>query len=436
VRGFSLGAIALLVAACGGDGVYIEVRVPAGMTVDQVDLYLATGDCRPDEVGFNCESIVPPGDSSVPRDRVEGEVYFVDDNRPFVSVPDGDGSAWFHLDPSSQFKLKTAIAVGHDLAGASSGVAIFQQIELDVTQHIRIDLEPVASKEVRGLAQPAVEVWGPTSEDYRCVAAEVQNRVVYIVPSNDPDCDEVATARECLPGVHLGQQSASAELADQSCTTSEPTGLCVLGSEGCDERNPADAGGCTTNPAAKFCVPDRACGCDTLDLACLDALFGDPLAGGGTHILCVVEVEPDIDGGTLSCKDKEIPAATIDNNIGGKTCTLPTIAALADGLPGFANSTTVQIANTDVTLKPRTGFSGCAISIDPPNAKFADGTPVFPIFTLVQVQLAQQGAPMQKSLIIPLKVVFSDVMGSCAVGVETRCTVVTTPNEHLPTCFD
>ena len=426
-------------AACSGDGVYIEVRVPEGMAVDQIDLYLATGDCKPDEAGFNCEGVVPPAGANLTRDRVEGEVYFVDDNRPFVSVPDGDGSAWFHLAPSSQLDIKTAIAVGHDSSGAASGVAIFQPIDLDVTQHRRVELEPVASKEVRGMAQPAVEVWGPANDDYRCVAAEVQNRVVYIVPSEDPDCDEVSSARECLPGVHLGQQPVSSELRDQSCATSEPTGLCVLGSEGCDETNPSDpgAGACTTSPAAKFCVPDRACACDTLDVACLEALFGDPNNGGGTHIVCVVEVEPNADGtGTQSCKDKEIPPAVIEGSVGAKTCSLPTIAALADGLPGFGGSTTVQAANTDVTLKPLTGPSGCAITIAPPNATFEDGTPLFPIFTLVQVQLAQPGAPMPRSLIIPLKVVFSDTLVPCAAGVQTICTLASSPNERLTKCFE
>ena len=61
-----MGAIALVVAACGGsDGVYLEVRVPDGMMVDQVELFLATRACDDQQAGFDCRGIVPPSGTGV-----------------------------------------------------------------------------------------------------------------------------------------------------------------------------------------------------------------------------------------------------------------------------------------------------------------------------------------------------------------------------------
>jgi hypothetical protein len=428
VRGFSLGAIAL-VAACSGDGVYIEVRVPEGMTVDQVDLYLATGGCDPDEDGF-CDGIVPPGRANAQRDRVDGEVYFVDDNRPFVSVPDGDGSAWFHLDPS-ELEIKTAIAVGRDLAGGETGVAIFQPIDLDVTQHVRIALEPVASQEVRGMAQPAVEVWSPTSDDYRCVAAEIQNRVVYIVPRNDPDCDQV-TGEECFPGVHLGKQAVSPALIAQSCTTTQANGLCVLGSEGCDETNMSDsAGRCTTSPAVKYCVPDRTCGCDNLGLLCLKGLFDDE----GTSVLCTVEAEPDplVANGKRSCPAKPVAGADISNG----SCRDAEVAILADGLAGFGPTANAPVAGTTGYTLAAVTDGGCKVGLAAPNASFPTGILPPATHSLVKLALTPPGSQVEKFMILPLKVVFVDINGEdCANSGGTKCELVTANGEHLAKCFE
>lgn len=430
MRGFLLGAFAL-VAACGGDGVYIEVRVPAGMAVDQVDLYLATTGCQPDRDGV-CDGIVPPSEANATRARVDGEVFFVDDNRPFVSTPDGDGSAWFHLDPTSQFEIKTAIAVGHDLANVGTGVAILRPIDLDVTQHVRLDLEPVASQQVRGQEQPAVEVWGPTGDDYRCVAAEVKNRVVYIVPHSDPDCDQVALTggEECLPGVFLGQQAVSSDLSEQTCSISEATGLCVLGSKGCDERNPSDATSCVASTDKRYCVPDRLCSAcgDVLDGTCFEGLFG-----AGSRIDCIVEVEADPQGGlgTQSCPDKSVPGAPIND----LPCKQAEIATIPDGVQGFASNVTVPIAGSPdgVTLKPILEGNGCKLGLAPLNAEFAN-TPLQTIRSLVKVDVTPPNANTESFLILPLKVAFV-VAKDCLTGTATQCSLTIAPDDHFSRCF-
>lgn len=404
------------------------------MTVQQVDLYLATGGCKPDPAGFDCEGIVPPNaDLDSSRDRVDGEVYFVDDNRPFVSTPDEDGSAWFHLDPSAQLEIKAAIAVGKDPAAGETGVAIFQKIDLDVTQHVRIDLESIASREVRGLEQPAVEVWRPTSDDYRCVAAEVQNRVVYIVPRNDPDCDQVGLegGQECLPGVHEGQQSLSSELLDQTCATTQATGLCVLGSEGCDERTMSDATGCTASTAKKYCTPDRVCAnCpDNLAGDCFEGLFGM-----SSRIDCIVEVEPDPKGGpgTQSCPDRAVPPALVNN----VPCRQAEIAIATDGIQGFASGVMSPILGSQVgaTLKPALEDGTCRVGLEPLDAKFPTESSRQTIHSLVKLDVTPPGSPAERFLILPLKVVFIPVT-DCLTAAGTGCSLTTAPDDHFQQCF-
>ncbi len=416
---------------------YIEVRVPPGMTVHQVDLYLATSGCKAAEAGFDCEGIVPPNDDvNRSRDRVDGEVYFVDDNRPFVSSPDEGGSAWFHLEPSEQFEIKTAIAVGQDPVAGETGVAIFQRIDLDVMQHVRIDLEPVASQEVRGMQQPAVEVWSPPSEDYRCVAAELQNRVVYIVPRNDPDCDQVGVGgEECLPGVHKGQQSLSSELQAQTCATTEATGLCVLGSEGCDERNMSDpVGGCTTHPAVKYCVPDRVCDCNDPDLGCLQGLFENN-GMGFTGVVCTVEAEPDLKNGKRSCPSKQVTGVVIAS----AGCRDAKVAIVNDGLAGFATSVNVPVAGTTgYTLAAVTAGGGCTVGLAPPDARFPTGIlPPSATHSLVKLALTPPGSPVEKFLILPLKVEFVDVKATdCSDSTGSKCAFVTANGEQVAKCFE
>ena len=402
---------------------YLEVRVPDGMMVDQVELFLATRACDDQQAGFDCRGIVPPSGRAT-RDRVEGEVYFVDNDRPFVSTPE-NGAAWFQLEPNSEIDIKTAIAVGRDPMGLS-GVAIFSGIELDRTQHIRLDLEGVTSETLKEQPRPAVELWGPPNNDYRCVAAAVDDRVVYIVPEDDPDCDQVIASngeQECLPGVYLGSEKVSPDVGEQTCATSENTGFCVLGGHVCDEQTPdASSGTCISNPAATYCVPDAVCLCDTLDASCLDTVYG------GTHVVCTIEVESDGGGGVRSCRDKDTSTADLGGN-----CGLPTIAALDDGFAGFAPATTVQVANNDVPLQPFLEQGGCQIGLVAPNTQF-EATPLVPTFAFVKVELTDPGAPFQRSMIMPVKIVFKDTV-SCETGLETRCLLVADPGEHLPECF-
>lgn len=434
MRGFSLGSIALVAACSSADGVYIEARVPPGMEVAQVDLFLATLDCQ-DDAGIACNRLTPPSTDS-PRLPVTGEVYFVDGIRPFVSVPDGDGSAWFHLDPTSTFEIKTAVAVARDAQLRETGVAILLPIDLDVTQHVRVDLAPVMSQQVStGVAQPAAEVWSAPSSDYRCVAAAVENRVVYIVPDHDPDCDSIDTIdNECFPNTYLGKAPVTTELLAQTCAEQSLfTQVCLLGSRGCDEANPQPADdNCTLSQAPTYCVPDRACSCDTVNIPCLTELFGDPLQNGGTHIACVVETELDPNGGTRSCVDKRGDGDPLSSS----TCVAPAVGALNDGLAGFVDgATTIAFPGVDggVTIAPLVD-GNCTVSIAPPNTRFTANPPLQPIRTLVKLQVSAPGNLEEKFMIVPLEVKFQQPADDCVNGVQTRCTLVAAADEHVGKC--
>lgn len=414
-------------AACSADGVYLEVRVPAGLPVNQVDLYLATDACQRGVDGFDCKAIVPPRLSAgVDRLEVPGSVFFVDDDLPFVSTPDADGSAWFYLDPSSSAAIPAAIAIGHDPDLGETGVALFGAIDVGVTQHLRIDLVPVDSTHVLGQPATEAEVWRAGNDAYRCVAAHVGQSVVYIVPRTDPDCDElpVSAGRECEPGIHLAVEPVSDAIEDQSCPLPLAGGVCGLGAAACNEPVSPQRGSCTQS-AKTYCVPDQVCTCEAIDDTCLATLFDV----GGSRIACTIEASID-GGGFHSCLDRQVLPISLSQ----QPCSAPEVSPLKDGLTKFASQAVFDLSNGDkVTVEPVVS-AACQLGLAPPNATFATTLPEAPLQALVKVDAAPM-TPGVEFVILPLEVTFVEIP-DCAVADGTQCALVEAPGEHVRACFE
>jgi hypothetical protein len=421
--------MAMLAACSGADGVYIEVRVPAGMTVDRVDLFLATRDCDPGDADLDCHGIVPPEIQNSSRARVEGEVFFVDDTRPFSSVPNGDGSAWFHLEPSSDVDIKTAVAVGR--GAGQPGVVIFNPIDLSITQHVRVDLEPARAQQVTGNVAPAVEVWGPVQGgDYRCVAAEAQGRVVYIVPKADPDCDAVDADVECFPDVFLGADGVSSELDKQSCASFAGS-LCLLGGRACDEASGMTDASCTRSDI-DYCVPDHFCAAcpDELGTDCFESSFA------ATHVKCVIELQEIVNGdGTTTRKSCGVALAPTELDASGlfDSCGEAELDIVADGFLEFAPTVTTTIGNAELVLTPRIQ-PGCKLGFDPVTLELDALPSSSAILSLVKVAVPSPTAGRERFLIMPLEFQFAGTP-DCNQPINTRCQLLSKPNDGYVGCF-
>ncbi len=423
MRGFCLRVLgALALAACTEDGIYIEVKVPAGMAVTEVDLYLATAECQ-DGDGYDCTAIVGPRFTSEPRQAVPGQVFYVDSDEPFTSSVDGD-TAWFFLSPNSERFVKTAVAVGRD-GETNLGVAILAPIDPRESpkKRVRVELRFAIDDVVRGQT-PAVEVWRPQDDRYRCVGADSDGRVVYIVPREDPDCDEVVDTQqqsECDPGEHLAVEAKDA----LSCTTPRALDeVCVLGDRPCDETRPDVVGSCQPSGFA-VCLPDLACACSANDAACVASLFEDPDGLGTTHISCVIETI--VDGAErITCPDLAVAGQQFG---GGGECATPELAIAGDQIGGFAPSVIASTPIGDVTLTP-TVDPDCRIGLVAPNARFTQGVPLEPIRALLKVDVTPN-SPETRFMVVPMTVAFTD--GNC--GAETGCFVRLAGGEHVQKCF-
>jgi hypothetical protein len=410
-----------VVAACGGDGVHVEIRVPGDLPVTRVDLFLTRHDpCTIPETGVECQFIMPPSDG-MSRKVLGGELYNVDDPTPFHSTVE-DGSAWFYLAPNAG-KVKTAIAVGRDDNGESVGVVILTQV-MDTSAGLQyFSTELLASAGPPG-TDPSVELW-PRNLDapYACVAAQVDGRAVAIVPANDPDCDFVDPQVECAPTIHLAAEPASNELFEQTCADVGQ----VLGEMSVARRWPCDEKPISTAcvlGSATFCVPDAVCNCSTLDDACIDTLKDvDPaVQPDTTRIVCTIPISDNGDGTHDTCIGQQV----IPVNLGGASCDpIAEIGPLDAPLFQFQPAVEIDTPGGTVPILPFVAATGgCTFSLRSPDAVLSNAT-AFPLTVHALVKLSLEPSGVNRRLVvIPLDI---DLRAGMSANAEARCELRTPP---------
>lgn len=284
-------------AGCFSDrGVVIEVDI-GDSRASEVELYLGKSKCDANNpAGIDCTAIAPP-DGTV---ALGGTIWFRDDVSPYKATVKGR-TATFHLTAESPTTLPIAIAVGRALTPlrpVAAGTATLRDLEVPVhsgrvvtvalTAAAPVVAEPIDTK---NLDEDRVKEWSKAAPESSCVVVEHwdhgQATRDFIVPAEDPDCDDVAKP-ECNPAAYHGAGAVGGAPVKPDCVV-DSAGVCVVGN-GCSDDAPGQITECTELPR-ELCVPSALCGCPGLAGDCIrNKVEGDPL--GIPHIACEVPTTP------------------------------------------------------------------------------------------------------------------------------------------------
>lgn len=277
----ALGTLATV--GCFSDrGVAIEVDV--GSTgASSVELFLGSAACdRNDKTaGIACTTIAPP-DGTTPLD---GNIWFRDAAAPYTAPVSG-GKAVFQLRAGDPATLPIVIAVGFAADASAAGqhpvaTSTLHDLAIPVNGARVVTTALVAASPVvlqpgdtRNLTEDRVLVWRKQSPASSCLVVEHwshgQHQRDFIVPEDDPDCDDVAMP-ECNPAAWHGSSAVGGAAFHPDCFRHDQA--CVLGELGCSDDVP---GKTTTCVAARdqVCVPDMFCSgtCSRFDEPCLRTL--------------------------------------------------------------------------------------------------------------------------------------------------------------------
>jgi hypothetical protein len=259
-------------------------NLPVGLTLEvsakqspaaRVELYLGTIECP------TCKAIAPPG---APR-PLAGRVFYPDLTAVDVQPVGADGMAVFRIEASDDTSLvPIVVGVGLDDAGNTTGVAGLTDVPLLRTRGAWWRIELAASAEIAGTDAPQpdgdrVTLW-PKADPSRAPCAAIEHWAngdrerVFLVPQDDPDCDDIDPARECAPYSWRAQQT-TATIATASCTTTTHIAsdyTCIVGGTPCDELQPQSSLCAPVDPV--YCLPDNLCldtGCTANWPACVGA---------------------------------------------------------------------------------------------------------------------------------------------------------------------
>jgi len=266
--------VVICLAGCSSPkGVAIEVH-PGATPAETVELFIGRTACKDPD----CGGIQPPGVDG----KLSGTVTYRDGD-PIDSAPMVDGVVTFKLVPDGgDEKLPLVIAVGFD-NGEPDSVAIIHDLEISSEPQLVYATLSGASNHIKSLPTSAVVPDGDRVNVWRELAAPMSSCVVvqrwrnnqpehlFVVPTDDPDCDDVPNGPlECNQDV-FHASTAPRDLAQDSCIASfkkDGVEVCRIGGVGC-----TDGVGMTPCAPSPFCLPDIVCasvdGCKTPDPACI-----------------------------------------------------------------------------------------------------------------------------------------------------------------------
>jgi len=314
-------AIALGAAGCFSDrGVAIEVDV-GDTRATAVELYLGKTACdRSNPAGIACTTIAPPDGTSPLR----GTIWFRDDVSPYTAAVKGH-TATFQLTAETPTTLPIVIAVGTvpgdpDVRGVGAATLTDLAIPVHSARVVTTTLaaaNPVVPGQgpATGAAEDRVLVWAKHTPPSSCVVVEHwshgQAMRDFVVPAEDPDCDDVS-APECNPAAYHGARASGGADGAPQCLATAAGQPCVLGNLGCRDGVPGYTGPCVPQ-GDQVCVPQLFCECTGIDAACLQMKLD--LGASVPHVDCDVPLTDQLGvcpgpDSTMISLDPGYPAGT------------------------------------------------------------------------------------------------------------------------------
>ena len=424
----------MLVAACGGEGLDIEVR--GDMPFDTVDLYIAYDTCH------ECAGVAWPGAS---QSTDAESVYLLKGDERLIRTTVLDGkSAILHLEASDGYDKTTAIAVVGYKAGEIVGIQVLydKTIPRDDQEKWSIKLRDISRADTdvstpppdgqpayRALAWPreASPVLVDPNDYASCLAYQEWNgsawKTQFFVPETDTDCDGVPP--DCDP------LWAHRPLGTAKCvahpTATGLTNACVVGTKTCVDESSTQT--CTPSTTPLTCIPSTVCdACADADnlLSCLKNNVPQPSSFPTTSMvpMMVCPFIPDPNNLTPNgpCVQSQFNGEHMTFIVPG-ACTAPSgpLAVLRPLTAPFSGgSPTMTIGGTAVmTVHATPGASSCSIGLD-----WTEGSAGNPQTVL----LALQYGPRQ--VLIPIYIGFK-TNATCPIAPQPCMQIGSWPSDGM-----
>jgi hypothetical protein len=289
-------------------GVAIEVH-PGATSSDTVELFIGRTACHDPD----CGGIEPPGIFG----KLSGTIAYRDGDA-IDSAPMVDGAVTFQLVPDKVTEtLPLVIAVGFT-NGDPDSVAIIRDLEISSEPQLVYATLSGATSHVRSVPANTsipdgdrVEVWREKNVPMSsCVVVQRwrnnQPEHLFVVPTDDPDCDDVPNGPlECNQDVFHASTAPKSLGSPNECVALFPDmgePICRVGGQGC-----TDGVGVTQCAPMPYCLPEPVCdvsaGCPTPNPMCLRQRFAN--ITGISRVNCQVPTD-------LGAPCTGVPSTTID----------------------------------------------------------------------------------------------------------------------------
>lgn len=414
-------ALCAVLAGCG-DGIFIEVQAPPGVTLETAELIIADRPCTVDG-GGDCTRIQPARFDT----DLDPELLFRVDGVDTVAAFDG-GTAEFQIAPTDAV---VQILVLGTAADGTQAIAVMQPIDLSTSPR-RYVVPLVAAKPMDPQTAPDVQgarvvVWGNQRRCFGMQDPRNGRGPVFVVPEADPDCDDDVIARECDNFDHAAAGTFDPATTPINCAApalvpqTTQTG-CFLGQQACDETNPDPC-----HPLPKpICLSDLVCsqcGNDDGFLACAIELLGLQRAELPTFLSCTVEVQTDGNGDFVPCETAgALPVLGIEPLVAAeRSCMVGGLATLEPPI-GMFQGATFDLGNghTFTTNLAAVQASRCEFSIELDGLIDADSVlNRKPFHAAAAIELQPlAGGPTLRTAVFPIELAFVD---GCTAE-PTQCT--------------
>lgn len=269
----------------------LVIRDP-GLGAKTVELFLATRSASATAVAPDKARL---GEG---REKLAGDTFFLDGPgdgiTPKTTLELVDGRAvWNVQADSGASRMKVVLAVAYDGAGQVVAVASMTNVDVPTNDAVAYVMQLQAASQHEPSDDPTpggIRVWPwrkQSASSAACLGVELSNgsqvyQRVWLVPEDDPDCDDVAS--ECDDYYWHADQTRGSSIADANCFEATPViatrAQCRLGSRACVDDQPPGACTALTNP--QYCVANALCNPD----ACLADATACMTLGNTTGLAC------------------------------------------------------------------------------------------------------------------------------------------------------
>ncbi|MFN0248310.1 MAG: hypothetical protein ACKV2T_15570 [Kofleriaceae bacterium] len=424
---------AFALAGCYDDtpGLRLVIQDP-GVGAVTVELFLATRPSMANAIGANAARM------NEGRIKLPGDSFYLDGpgdgTTPLTVLDVVDGKVVWNLqaDPDGPSEMKLVVAVAYDAQGEAVGVAKMSDVKVPVNDTVAYVLElqqarqlaPSPNKEPAGLrVWPWRKANAPTTA--ACLGLEHsdgEGRVerIWLVPEDDPDCDEVAV--ECDEFYWRANQSGPVNVGNANCFEGSPVPIsgggtlmtdCRLGARACVDGVPP--GTCVAFDQPRYCVANALCNpglCLARPEMCVNAVQSS------TYAICDL---PTMTNGAPCADTGNIVPLTIDLSPIAQQCRAADFVAWDTIAGGVAPSPTHVHYNATFTIS----------NLDPTECTFdVTMTGVVENQLARTILLALDVTLATDHLLIP--VVLTSQGGDC--DVQPSCTIVNGVEESLESC--